>query len=172
MKVIRAAFPLGVVDQDVLNELAGLAVGVERNETAMTTAGPSSNNLASGGGGGSSGSGTSGGMIAGIVVGCLALVGLVAVGVFLCLGYRKEGKEEKLKRKIEAETGEILLIHSASVGRGTCGQKSKEDIMEFPAGAMIELPSPVPYPRLPGRFAEMAADTGAVELPTDYNAVA
>ncbi|KAK0724392.1 hypothetical protein B0H67DRAFT_656869 [Lasiosphaeris hirsuta] len=180
MKVIRAAFPLGAVDQDVLNGLAGLAVPtVERNETVTTTAGPSSASPASGGGGDSSGSsGTNAGMIAGIAVGCLALIGFVAVGLYLCFGYRKSANKEELKRKAEAETGERLLVHSASsanasLGGGMGGQKSKEDIGEFPgsrASAMTELPGQVPHSRKPGRFAEMAAESVALEVSTDYNA--
>ena len=169
MKVIRAAFPLGKMEQDVLDGLAGFAAVEKGYGTTTTTSsggvatptGTRSSSLAS--------SDTNGGTIAGIVVGCLALLGFIAVGVYLCLGYRKEGKEEELKRKVEAERGEQRLIDHAAVGRGMDGEKSEEHVAELQVGAavaVIELP--VPCSRPPGQFNEMG-DTGVVELPTDYN---
>lgn len=145
IRVLRAAFPLGEAQQDVLRGLGGLP-SEPRNGTTTATATSSTTNP---------------GIIAGIVVGCLALLGLIAVGVYLCVRHRKEGKqeeEEHLKRKLEAT--------EASTEMGLMGRRDKSK--EKHAVEFQELPAPVARPPH-GRFTEMSADTGVAELPTEYH---
>jgi len=104
------------------------------------------------------------------VVGCLALLGFIGVGVFLCLRYRREGKQEEAKRRGEAEMGEKQEVERDAMGRGggRGGVEKREKDEEYIPEFQAELPAPYTV-RPPGKFTEMAADAGAVELPTDYN---
>jgi len=53
-------------------------------------------------------------------------------------------------------------------GRGIGGVEKREKDEEYIPEFQAELPAPYTV-RPPGKFTEMAADAGAVELPTDYN---
>ncbi|KAK5654751.1 hypothetical protein OQA88_7076 [Cercophora sp. LCS_1] len=166
IRIMRAAFPLGEVQQDVLNGLAGLSVAAQT--TAQTTAVTTTTALQSGATakpGVSSDGGTNPGIIAGIVVGCLALLGFIGVGVYLCVRFRREGKEEELKRRMGTDKGEEQLVEAggAEVPEHRWDLKAKD---EDAGAAVTELPAGWSQP---GRFVEMGADTGAVELPTGYN---
>ncbi|KAK0613558.1 hypothetical protein B0T14DRAFT_526483 [Immersiella caudata] len=151
IRVVRAAFPLGEVQQVVVDGLAGLPVGSQggggQNQTGTTTA--------------SGGGGTNPGIIVGIVIGALALVGFVATGIYLCVCYKREGKKEG--RKVENEVGDEGLM--VVTGMDEDKKKSRENVTDFAVG---ELPASVRY-QAPGRFTEMGSETGAAELPTEYN---
>ncbi|KAK1760046.1 hypothetical protein QBC47DRAFT_76 [Echria macrotheca] len=169
VRVLRAAFPLGEVRQEVLDGLAGLAVpaateggGGAGNQTAT----PTTTAAASGGG-----SGSNAGMIAGIVVGCLALLGFIATGIYLCVCYKREGKrvgkDEEVKRadEVESRVEPGGQRPAGAVGLHRESEKSKGDVVEYTVG---ELPASSNF-QPTGRFAEMGSDTGVVELPTEYH---
>ncbi|KAK4449034.1 hypothetical protein QBC34DRAFT_463614 [Podospora aff. communis PSN243] len=154
IRVIRAAFPLGEVRQEVVDGMAGLSATV----TANTTAAPVDD--------GSSGGGTNPGIVAGIVIGCLALLGFVATGIYLCLRYKKEGKEEKEEERVEIEKVDHGLIVDTSLDEKE--KDVKEIVDNFAVG---ELPASMKFQPPPqGRFTEMGSESGAAELPTEYNA--
>lgn len=149
IRVLRAAFPLGEVQQDVLRGLVGLP-SATTNETAVVAT--------------SSGSTTSPGMIAGIVIGCLALLGFIAVGLYLCARYRRESKEEReeqLKVNLESAAQPLGEKGTGSTGAGANMKPEEEEIVELPG-----LPAPVVPPPY-GRLSEMSADSGVAELPAD-----
>lgn len=169
IRVIRAALPLGMAEQHVLNGLAGLP------DTMATTGGGTSKatTTASLDGGGSNKGGTDAGTIAGIVLGCLALLGFVGLGIWMCLRYKREGREEEAKRRAEAEAEKGGLNHGRSdLCRITTEKEvSKEDVKGFGEAAASELPAR--WTRSPpspsAGYPEMGTEAGAVELPTTYN---
>ena len=172
IRVMRAAVPLGTAQQAVLNGLAGLA---PVSETTSSTGGipASSTNSSSNNGGG----GSNAGIIAGIVVGCLALLGFIGVGIFLCLRYKRDRKREEEERRRRAELEAENGSQNQGYLNGTEKEVSKEDVNALGSaerGPPSELPvhwTTPPPPPLPtdGKYMEMGADTGAVELPTGYN---
>jgi hypothetical protein len=166
VRVLRAAFPLGEVRQEVLDGLTGLAGtaapvggGAAGNRTATTTAAAST-----GASGANDGGGANAGIITGIAVGCLVLLGLIATGIYLCVCYKREGKregkDEEVKRTVEIESGVERGGERPAGAVGLHGESEKQTVVEY------ELPA---QPR--GPIAEMGSDTGAAELPTEYHKV-
>ena len=148
IRVLRAAFPLGEVSQDVLRGLAGSPPEAANEGTSSKSA-------------------ASPGMIAGIVLGCLALLGFIAVGIYLCVRYKREGKEERTKQfqaNLEAATDRVDEKDAKSTA-----DEAKVKPETGQGVDSIELPVPVlhlPY----GRLSEMSSDSGVAELPVDDDA--
>ncbi|KAK0614587.1 hypothetical protein B0T14DRAFT_499824 [Immersiella caudata] len=204
VRVLRKALPLGEYKADVLRGLAGNASGLTSGENTASSGG--SRTATSTGSSGSwqtvgsptstasgtsvdesSGTGTptpssasiSPGTIAGITVGALALVSFIAVGIYICLRYRREGKQEKAENPAPAAAEEEAQRHEQETGiRGggfspsSLGGTLNTDISSVAADSPMVHSSRMEWrPGMgPGvKYWEMGEGQAAVEMATGYN---